>query len=160
MHDNEKLLEQFYTAFKNSDAKAMIACYHADVEFSDPVFPHLKGQRAKAMWAFLCQRRADPNDRMFDQIQANAQDGSAHWEAKYTLPQTGRRVHNKIDAKFQFKDGKILRHNDSFNLWRWSIMAFGPVGIVFGWTPFFKSKIQKTVRVQLDQFIEANPEFR
>ena len=60
MHPNEKLIEKFYTGFKNSDAQAMIDCYAPDVEFSDPVFPALKGKRAMAMWAMLGERKADP----------------------------------------------------------------------------------------------------
>ena len=102
MHPNEKLIEMFYTAFKNSDPKTMAECYHPDVEFSDPVFPYLKGKRAMAMWALLGQRKADPNDRWFENIRADDKTGSAHWEAKYKFPANGRPVHNKIDAKFEF----------------------------------------------------------
>ena len=59
MHPHAQLIETFYTAFKNSDPAAMIACYHPDIEFSDPVFPGLRGNRAKAMWAMLGQNKAD-----------------------------------------------------------------------------------------------------
>jgi ketosteroid isomerase-like protein len=160
VHENEKLIERFYTGFKNSDSGAMIECYHPDVEFSDPVFPCLKGKSAKAMWAFLGQRRADPNDRTFGGICADAKQGSAHWEAKYVFPQTGRQVHNIIDAKFEFRDGKIIKHTDSFSFWKWSIMALGPVGVVLGWTPFLKTKIRKRLQNMLNEFVEAHPEFK
>jgi uncharacterized protein len=46
MHPNEKLIEAFYTGFRNSDPVAMAACYEPDVEFSDPIFPNLRGSRA------------------------------------------------------------------------------------------------------------------
>jgi ketosteroid isomerase-like protein len=159
MHPNEKLIETFYTAFKNSDAAAMASCYHPDVEFSDPVFPHLVGARARAMWALLCQRKADPNDRTFDAIHADDTRGSAHWEAKYKFPATGRPVHNRIDATFEFEGGKIRRHTDVFDFWAWSRMALGPIGLLLGWGPL-KGPLRKKIAKTLDEFIAAHPELR
>ena len=157
MHPNEKLIEAFYTAFKNSDPAGMAACYHPDIEFSDPVFPALRGNRARAMWAMLGERKADPNDRTFDSIKADDTRGSAHWEAKYKFPDTGRPVHNRIDAVFEFEDGKIRRHTDTFDFWGWSRMALGPVGLLLGWGPL-KGPVRKKVAATLDQFIAEHPE--
>jgi ketosteroid isomerase-like protein len=159
MNANEKLIETFYTAFKNSDPATMTACYHPEVEFSDPVFPYLKGKRAMAMWAMLGQRKADPNDRTFESIRADDAKGSAHWEAKYKFPATGRPVHNKIDAQFEFLDGKIRKHTDSFDFWKWSQQAFGPTGLLLGWGPL-KSPVRKRLAQALDKFVEEHPEFR
>ncbi len=157
MHPNEKLIESFYTAFKNSDAAGMAACYHPEVEFSDPVFPSLKGRRAAAMWAFLCQRKADPADRWFEAVRADDRTGSAHWEARYKFPSNGRPVHNRIDATFEFADGKIRRHVDRFDFWAWSRMALGPVGLLLGWGPL-QRPLQKKLAVALDQFVAEHPE--
>ena len=78
------------------------------------------------MWAMLAQRKADPsNDRWFDHVHADDRRGGAHWEAKYKFPATGRPVHNRIDAEFEFQDGNLRRHTDRFDFWRWSRMAFG-----------------------------------
>ncbi len=159
-HANEKLLATLYEAFKNSDAKAMAACYHPDVQFSDAVFPGLKGKRVLAMWAFLCQRKADPASRWYENVKADDAQGSAHWEAKYAFPLNGRPVHNKIDAYFEFKNGKIVRHDDVFPFWRWSRMAFGPAGWALGWAPPFQKAVQKKLGQRLDQFISEHAEFR
>jgi hypothetical protein len=67
---------------------------------------------------------------------------------------TGRRVHNKIDATFQFQDGKIIRHHDRFNFWKWSFMALGPVGLFLGWSPFIKNKVRKQAAKNLEKFIK------
>jgi len=159
MHPNEKLIETFYKAFQSSDAAGMAACYHPDVEFSDPVFPSLKGKRACAMWALLNQRKADPNDRTYGSIQADDKRGKAHWEAKYKFPANGRPVHNKIDAEFEFEDAKIRRHTDRFDFWGWSRQAIGPAGILLGWGPL-KGPVRKTVAKTLEEFIEKHPEYR
>jgi len=159
MHPNEQLIEAFYTAFKNSDAAAMAACYHPDVEFSDPVFPALKGRQARGMWALLCQRKADPNDRWFEAVRADDRRGSAHWEARYKFPANGRPVHNRIDAEFEFEDGKIRRHTDSFDFWAWSRQAMGPVGLLLGWGPL-KGPVRKRLAAALEQFLAEHPEIR
>jgi ketosteroid isomerase-like protein len=160
MHPNEKLIEAFYTSFKGSDFAGQNACYAPEVEFSDPVFPALKGKRAMAMWAMLGERKADPSDRWFEHVKADDARGSAHWEAKYKFPLNGRPVHNKIDAQFEFKDGKIVKHTDAFDFWKWSQMALGLTGTLFGWSSFFQSALQKKLGQRLDEFIAAHPEYQ
>ena len=91
----------------------------------------------------LLEKKGNPDTRSFENIQADDHKGQAHWEAKYIFPQTGRLVHNKIDAVFTFKDGKIIKHQDHFNLYKWIKMAFGPMGWILGWTAFFQNKVQE-----------------
>ena len=59
MSANAELIGRFYAAFQARDAEGMVACYAADVRFSDPVFPALVGERAKAMWRMLVGRGKD-----------------------------------------------------------------------------------------------------
>jgi ketosteroid isomerase-like protein len=155
MHPNEKLIEKFYSCFQARDYKGMAECYHHEVEFSDMVFPDLKGTKAKAMWQMLCQRAADL-EITTNGIKADDKKGQAHWEAIYTFSKTGRKVHNKIDARFEFKDGKIIKHTDSFDLWRWSSMALGPKGLLLGWMPMVQSAIRKEANHNLDLFINKH----
>ena len=159
MHPNEKLIETFYTAFKNSDGPGMAACYHPDVEFSDPVFPGLTGRRARGMWAFLCRNKANPDDRWFENVRADDTRGSAHWEAKYKFPSNGRPVHNRIDATFEFEGGKIRRHTDVFDFWGWSRQALGAPGLLLGWGPL-KAPLRKKLAQALDEFLAEHPEIQ
>ncbi len=150
MHPNEELIAKFYTSFQKRDATGMIDCYDPDVQFSDQVFVDLKGDRAKAMWQMLCARGSDLKI-VFGNVQANDDVGQAHWEATYTY--SGRKVHNVIDAAFQFKDGKIIQHQDSFNLWKWAGMALGPIGLLLGWSPFVQKRIRRSANDRLEKFI-------
>lgn len=143
MHPNAKLIETFYTAFQQRDAEGMVACYHPEVRFSDPVFQALEGARACAMWRMLCARAKDFQLDYCD-VKADDRAGSAHWEARYLFSATGRKVHNIIDARFEFRDGKIVRHDDTFDLWRWAGMALGAKGKLLGWLP----PVQKAIRRQ------------
>jgi len=152
MQHNVKLIESFYSSFKKLDGEAMVQCYHPDIEFSDPVFPFLKGSEASAMWKMLCSQAKDFT-LTFDNIEADDHSGKAHWEAIYNFSKTGKRVHNIIEAEFQFMDGKIIRHVDSFNFWKWSKMALGPAGMLLGWTPLIKNKVRQQAAANLEKFI-------
>jgi len=135
MHPHAKVISDFYSAFGQLDAEAMAACYHADIHFSDPAFPNLKGAHASNMWRMLC-----------------ATAGSAHWDAWYDFSKTGRRIENRIDATFTFRDGLIVRHVDSFSMWRWSRMAFGLKGLLLGWTPILPGMVRKRAAEKLADF--------
>jgi ketosteroid isomerase-like protein len=155
MHPNAQLIVSFYTAFSRLDAAGMLACYHADVHFSDPVFPDLHGQRAGAMWRMLCARARDLQLH-FDDVHADDQQGRARWVATYTFSATGRRVENHIQAAFTFADGKILRHRDQFPLYRWTRMALGAKGMLLGWSPPVQNAIRKQAAANLEAFIREH----
>jgi len=149
----EALIKTFYTGFSELDAEKMISCYHKDIVFEDPAFGKLEGANAGKMWKMLC-KNAKNFKIEFSQINATDQNGSAHWEAWYTFSKTGRNVHNSIDAQFEFKDGKIIRHIDHFDLHRWASQAIGWKGKLLGGTNFFKKKLQQQTNRLLDKFQE------
>lgn len=135
------LIKRFYEAFQRLDADAMIACYSADIIFSDPAFGTLRGKDAGDMWRMLTTRAKDFS-LTFDDVSADERSGSAHWVATYLFSQTGRIVINDIQARFVFRDGKICEHHDSFDLWRWSRQALGAKGVLLGWTPLVQGKVR------------------
>jgi ketosteroid isomerase-like protein len=152
MHPNAELINRFYTAFSKRDAAGMNACYHPDVTFSDPVFTDLHGNRARGMWKLLCERGKDLTLK-WDGISADDKTGAAHWEAWYSFSATGRKVHNIISAKFEFRDGLIWKHTDSFDLHRWAGQALGIVGKLLGGTKKLQNKIRATAAKGLSDFL-------
>ena len=159
MEESKKLIETFYSAFQKKDWRMMQSCYDDAVIFSDPVFRNLKGPEAKAMWHMLALAGKDLT-LTFKNITAAGTCGSCDWDAHYSFSRTGRKVHNIIHARFEFKDGKIIKHTDSFDLWKWSSMALGISGALLGWTPLIKSKIRGTAVKSLRKFIEEHPEYK
>lgn len=153
---NHELIHRFYTAFSSGDADNMVACYHADVVFTDPAFGTLKGEKAGAMWRMLVERSKGQLQISFDSIEADASRGSAHWVAEYVFSATGRKVVNRISAEFEFKDGLIFRHTDHFDFWRWSRQALGWKGLVFGWTPWMQKKVQHQTNRALEKYMQKD----
>src|SRR5581483_990304 len=151
MHPNAELIERFYRAFQDKNGPAMAACYHTDVQFSDPVFTDLRGPHAGAMWKMLTERGKDLKLEFRD-VRADDRSGSAHWEAWYTFTGTGRKVHNVIDAQFEFRDGKIVRHTDRFDLHRWAGQALGLPGKLLGGTGYLQNKVRAQAAKGLAQY--------
>jgi ketosteroid isomerase-like protein len=142
-HPNAAMIARFYDALARRDAATMIACYAPDATFSDPVFPALDAAGVAAMWQMLCARGKDL-DVVASEIDADAETGRAHWVATYTFSATGRRVENRIDARFVFRDGRIVRHEDRFDLRRWLRQALGFKVALLGWLP----PVQRATRTQ------------
>ena len=156
-HANAELLTKFYSAFSACDADTMASCYHENAEFEDPAFS-LHGKKAVvAMWTMLCttvkEKSSDVWKLNFFGIDADGVNGKAHWEPHYRFSATGRTVHNIIDARFTFKEGLIISHHDYFSFWRWSRKAFGPVGVLLGWTPFLRNKVRSQAAANLAAFM-------
>ena len=151
MHPNAELLQRFYAAFDRGDAEAMASCYAADIHFSDPVFPDLKAGEAGDMWRMLTE--AAPELKVVvSGIEADDQQGKAHWTATYRFSQTGRDVVNEIDAAFTFRDGLIVRHVDTFDLYKWTRMALGPVGTLLGWSALVQKPLRRQAGEGLQQW--------
>jgi ketosteroid isomerase-like protein len=151
MNANEQLITRFYEAFSRRDAATMASCYAPDARFSDPVFPSLQGSEIIDMWTMLTGALRE-SSITFSDVRADDKGGSAHWEARYLYSATGRRVHNIIEARFTFADGRFATHRDQFDLWRWSRQALGPVGLLLGWSPIVRNKVQATAAQRLADY--------
>ena len=156
MHPHAERITQFYDALARRDGEAMAACYHPEVHFQDPVFD-LHGPRAGAMWRMLCARGKDLRVEA-SAIRADDGGGSAHWAADYTFSQTGRAVHNEIDAAFTFRDGLIVTHRDAFDLWGWTRQALGAPGLLLGWSPWLQRTVRERAAEGLDAYTGRHPE--
>ncbi|MDQ4366858.1 nuclear transport factor 2 family protein, partial [Pseudomonas aeruginosa] len=116
-HPNAELIERFYQAFQRLDGEAMAACYAPQATFHDPAFGELRGREVGDMWRLLTSRARD--FRLdYANVRADENEGRAQWVAHYLFTQTGRRVENRIEARFRFAGGLIVEHRDQFDLWR------------------------------------------
>jgi hypothetical protein len=160
MQANHQTIVDFYSAFARLDADTMAGCYADDVVFEDEVFS-LRGKREVAgMWRMLCEvtraKGADVWQLKFRDVAAAGNGGSAHWDAHYRFSATNRIVDNSIDARFEFDpQGRIARHNDSFDFWRWSRQALGAPGMLLGWTPMLRNKVRAQAAANLGKFMAA-----
>jgi hypothetical protein len=154
MENHDQLIGDFYAAFNARDYVTMQQAYHAEAKFYDPVFEHLNAEQTKAMWQMLLSASKDIVVKA-SEISTNNNTGSCRWDAWYTFSRTGRKVHNIIHSRFQFRDGKIIDQHDHFSMWRWSRQALGTSGLLLGWSPMVKNKVRQTAQGSLRKYLET-----
>jgi hypothetical protein len=152
MSKEEKLIHDFYSAFAACDYQTMQTLYHENTTFSDPVFYDLNAEQVRGMWKMLLTS-AKSLQIEFKNIRQKEDKFTCEWEAKYIFSGTGRHVHNKVVSSFVIFEDKIVWQKDEFDLWRWSRQAFGLSGLLLGWTPFMRDKIQRTAYNRLQKFL-------
>jgi ketosteroid isomerase-like protein len=152
MNSNEQLIQHFYTSFQRKDVQAMQDCYAVDATFSDPVFTNLNAAEVRSMWAMLLKSGKDMRIE-FKNIKSNEDGATTEWDAWYTFSTTGNKVHNSIKASFLIGNGKIIKHTDHFDFYRWARQALGLTGILLGWTSFLRNKISTTAKKNLKSFM-------
>lgn len=149
---HQELLEHFYHSFKYKDSEGMISCYHDDIVFTDPAFGTLKGDEAKSMWRMLLvQNNALQVD--YNNISADATTGTAHWKAEYVFSKTKRPVTNKVTSSFEFKDGKIIRQIDTFDLHVWAKQALGFKASILNLFGILPNMIQRKAKRSLQAYM-------
>ncbi|MGB1216613.1 MAG: nuclear transport factor 2 family protein [Saprospiraceae bacterium] len=153
---NQEIIQAFYQSFSEKNVEGMLVHYADDVEFTDPAFGTLQGEEAKAMWRMLIERSGGNMTLTFKDVEAKGDTGSAAWKAEYFFGKNKRKVINEIQASFEFKDGKIVKHVDKFNLWKWTRQAMGIPGWLFGWTGAMQLKIQDQTKSVLHSYMEKN----
>ena len=146
---NQETIQAFYTAFSKADAEAMEKLYHPEIEFEDPAFGKLKGEQAPMMWKMLTGHAGDNLKIEFKDVTGN----SASWIATYLFGPKKRQVINHVQAKFEFKDGLIIKHIDTFDLHKWAKQALGFSGWLLGGTGFFKKKLNQKTQAQLKSYM-------
>ncbi len=152
MNENNSIITKFYTAFANHDAETMASCYHKEVVFEDPVFGKLNHEQVIQMWKMLLERSKGHLKIVFSDVKLDSNSGYAKWIATYNFSKTNRQVVNVIHATFELKDGLIIKHTDTFDLWRWSQQALGFKGLLLGWTKFLQQKIQHQAQTSLQHY--------
>lgn len=146
------VVHRLYAAFEAGDGAAMAACYAPDATFRDEVFDLHGRDEIGGMWQMLLARGGDLAVAV-ERIDDHGGTATARWSADYTFSQTRRRVHNEIEAEFVVEDDLIVEHHDRFDFWKWSRQALGPVGVVAGWTPLVRGKVQAEARRGLDTWL-------
>jgi ketosteroid isomerase-like protein len=144
--------KRFYDAFAVGDWYTMGLLYAPNATFSDPAFPLLSAEETALMWKMLLTRARD--FKLSARVKEDDQRARIQWVARYTFGKTGRRVVNRINTDMTLSAGRIVRQVDSFDFWRWSRQALGMPGLLLGWTPYLKGKVQQEAAANLARFAQ------
>ena len=145
--------DKFYASFSQGNANEMLKLYHPEIEFADPAFGTLKAEKAHAMWRMLLSSKQAQLKISYTIIDYSDTQVKVNWIADYYFGPKKRKVKNNVIADLTFQDGKVIKHTDSFDLWKWSRQALGISGFLPGWSGFLKRKIQERTNKRLINYM-------
>lgn len=140
MHANAILLNTLFEALRQHDHATIADCYHPDARFRDIAFD-LRGHKAiHDMWRMICCGDSDIKVLDFEIVEAGDLGGRARVVEEYRfgaskkpgVEAAGSPVHNAIESRFWFQEGRILRQDDDCDAKEWARQALGkrPLGFV------------------------------
>lgn len=150
-HDNKQTIICLYDALARRDGDAMGQLYHPDATFKDPVFGALSRSEVAQMWKMLCTRGKDLELKLV-RAETSGDVGFAEWEAQYSYGKKRNKVHNRVRSEFVFREGLIVEQLDQFDIRKWTAMALGMPGRLFGWATLLHKTVQKGARRSLASF--------
>ncbi|MCB0918038.1 MAG: nuclear transport factor 2 family protein [Actinobacteria bacterium] len=158
---NDETINRFYRAFADLDSETMQACYAPDATFKDEIFELNGAEEIGGMWSMLCETTRKEGQDVWSlthsQVKADGNRGSAHWDAHYRFSATGKLVTNKVDTVMSFNpEGLITNQHDRFDFWAWSRQALGTTGLLLGWTPIVKGKVQAQANKNLQRYLDQH----
>ena len=158
---SRETLDRFFAAFANLDAATMQSCYAENARFADPIFALAGARQIGGMWRMLCAdlrlRGIGQWKLEVEEIRTRGDQGRVRWVARYPFGAAGRKVRNRVYSRFDFDDkGLIVRQRDAFSFWNWSRQAIGLPGLLFGWTPTLRARVQGQAGQQLARYMEKN----
>jgi len=133
MHRNAVLLQRLFVSLNGHNDQAMAECYHPGARFRDIAFDLQGKKEIAAMWKMIC---AGDIQAKFEVIHADDREGHVKVLDEYTFSDTGRKVSNPIESRFEFRDGLIAVQTDTCDPVAWAAMAIG------GFTGFLAGRIR------------------
>lgn len=154
LRDKTNVVHAFYSAFIRRDFQSMQAAYRDDATFSDNVFGTLNVKETKAMWQMLIEKGTDLKVNYGYVKSREGNIVTCEWTAEYSFGKNRRPVVNRIKTYMEIEDGKIVKHRDRFDIYRWAKQAIGTSGFFFGWMLFFQQGIRKKALASLYSFMK------
>lgn len=154
---NKAVVNAFYAAYQQHNYRAMKACLHPDVEFSDLAFERLSGDDVFAMWRWFTAPHGERTEAV--RVVFYAVDGVeddvvyARYEVDYSLGGANR-INYLIYSELTLCDGRIVRHLDipTISNYQFARMAMGFPKCLLALTPFFEPILRRAMARKLAAF--------
>ena len=141
----QDITRQFFDCLAARDLPGMLAYYHPDIHYRNPLFD-LHGAEVAVMWQMWWNYF--PDIRMVCKDNDIRTNGT-YWEATYTFPPTGRRIVHRLSTDLTFAKDTIIEHVDRFTMPEWAGQAYGFLGEVIGGWQLFTWRLAVRARARL-----------
>lgn len=141
------LTERLFLALQRRDIEAAAACYHDTAVFSAPVIGVVEGRDVKTLWQAIFSNTSD-SSLSFTITDIGVTSAKVEGVVAYSVTSSGRRVIHAFSTILQIRDQLVAFHEDTFDAWDWAKMAYGPAGLLFGWSRLWQLRQGENVRTK------------
>lgn len=144
MSKEAQIVKEFYKALSKGDYQKVNSLYHDDAKYRDEIFD-LRGKEINALW-YTATR---PEMNLIAHCKSLKVDGdrvTTDWNISYTIDTLNRKVELDETGVFQFQDGKIINHKDSYDFWSWCAQSLGFIGKALGWSQWLKNRVRNQAK--------------
>jgi uncharacterized protein len=141
--------ECLFAALRSRNAAAAGAFYDKDAVFSSPVIGDVRGADVRTLWQAIFAATRD-NTLSFTIVDLGLTSARVEGLATYSLVASGRPVISEFSSVLHIRDLRVLFHDETFDAWAWARMAFGPTGLMLGWSKAWHRHIAHDVRASID----------
>ncbi|KAG9050145.1 hypothetical protein FS837_007444 [Tulasnella sp. UAMH 9824] len=158
--DSVSVVRSYFQAYAQLDYRLMAMHTTDEFVFEDPVFPHLEGDFARAMFKMFIQGapKSGAKFTILDVSETTTDPNvvNAKYRAEYNF--NGRPVTNEITSVLTVEDGKVCKQVDSFDFPGWAAQTGGFMGWLLGGTSFAQSATRDKAKNRLEAFMKKDPD--
>lgn len=148
---DEQLIDSFFTAFQQSDTKALLAICHEFFTIEDPLIEHMTGNQAHRYCAWLVtkftQSQFDYLLKSIDVFHAQVE-----WSATFQTYSRRKKITLHGRTKFSFVDNKISRLENEFSRRDIYRQLYGTKGYFLPFAPGFTTRFRQMIEKQVADY--------
>jgi ketosteroid isomerase-like protein len=137
--------ERLFSALRRRDAAGIAACYDEDAVFSSPLIGDVRGTEVEAVWRAIFAKTRE-SALSFTIVDLGLTTARVEGTVTFSLVASGRSVTSRFNSALHIRDLRVVCHDDHFDAWAWSSMAFGPAGLLLGWSKAWRRRMAEDVR--------------
>lgn len=140
-----QVTDRLFSALRRRDAADVAACYDKDAVFSSPFIGDVRGAEVEALWRAIFAATRD-STLSYTIVDLGLTTARVEGMATFSLVTSGRSVTSRFDSALYIRDQRVVCHDDTFDAWAWACMAFGPTGLILGWSKAWRRRMAQDVR--------------
>lgn len=140
-----KVTERLFSALRHRRAADAAACYDEDALFTSPFIGEVRGPEVEALWRAIFASTRD-STLSYTIVDIGLTTARVEGVATFSLTSSGRSVTGRFNSALSIRDTRVVWHDDTLDAWAWACMAFGPSGLMLGWSKAWRGRMARDVR--------------
>jgi hypothetical protein len=151
MITEEKCISKLFTAIETGDTYSIMECYHDFSTIYDPIVGTIYGEVAPYYPSLLATSFLSARIEV-TKLVTEKLSGFAEVKIQLTRRESNKVITCRGRLEFEFKDGKICRQVNEYNVWHLMREIDGKPGSLFGMLPSYRRKYKVKILKALNDY--------